>query len=86
MTDSGRPEPVAWWCYACENSFNYQHDCGTYKEIAPLYPASVVAGEWREFEEFYRTLVRERFVTPATKIFSEIAGEAARRAEKWEAK
>ena len=81
---SDRPEPMAWWCYACENPNKRGNCCGP---SAPLFPPSVVAGEWRWYEKELREIAAQgKMVTPATNILNKIADEAARRAKVWEGK
>ena len=89
MTDSGRPEPVAWWCndkshiadehpYQCYWTSKDEESTCDPSNHTPLYPPSVVAGELRKL----RSWIENNDPLSASDIYK----EAARRAAVWESK
>ena len=96
MTDSGRPEPVAWCCRYCKRDIPKDEHCSCTVadwpmdvDNEPLYPPSVVAGELREVADGLHASARRqaKWANDEASAVLQVHGDrAARRAEKWEAK
>lgn len=90
MTDSGRPEPVAWICKTHNSVVGTKklHDelnidgC----TLTPLYPPSIVAGELYEMASWINKTFGDKPDGTHNDELDETVLELARRGKAWEAK